>query len=396
MRTAVIGCLLLFFVSNLPAFDLRDPEFTKRAQSGFTAMFNMDYEEARQIFQTLEKEYPQHPAPPLYLGCILWLEEMTRRQDLSLNRFVAPDYFANKTNQVMPARERAAFFDYLQKSDALCDAILRNNSRDKDGRYFLGTIYGLRASFAITLDHSLREAYSSGTKAYSYAKQLIEEDPNYYDAYLTSGVYQYVVGSIPWYLKWMAYIIGARGSKEEGLAHLKIAAEKGQYIRNEAHLFIMILNVRDHQYDEAYKTADFLSTHFPRNFLFPMNAAQILQMAGRKEQATAIFLQVSDRVEKKVPNFDRLPSNVFRYNLGLELTKMGRTDLAQDQFLKVINDPQAQEREKAISHLQFGKILQAKGQHAEAAREFNAVLAMQDYEDSHSEAKQCLKKQPDR
>ena len=93
-----ISLLILLAASKLSAQDLRDPHFMERAQAGFADIFNMDYDKARQTFIALGKDYPQHPAPPLYLASIHWLEEMLRRQDLSLNRFIVPTYFSGKTD----------------------------------------------------------------------------------------------------------------------------------------------------------------------------------------------------------------------------------------------------------------------------------------------------------
>jgi tetratricopeptide (TPR) repeat protein len=384
--------LILILASGLPAQELRDPQFVEGAKSGFSDIFNMDYDEAKEVFISLEKQYPLHPAPPLYLASILWLEEMLRRQDLDLNRFMAPSYFSRETNESMPSRERAAFFEDLQRSEALSNAILKNNPQDKDARYFLGTSYGLRSTFAITIDHSLREAFGNGNKAYSYSRQLVKEDPDYYDAYLISGAYEYIVGSIPWYLKWMAFVIGIHGSKEEGLRQLRLASEKGQYVRDQAQLVLLVLDVREHDYAEALAIARELNNRYPRNFLFPLNIAQILKMAGHKDQAIAVLLQVEKRAENKEPNFDRLPIQTFRFNLATELLYMGKLDPAEERFRECIHDPQSTSREIALSHLRLGKILNWKGQRNQAIRESQIVLSLEDIENSHREARQLLKK----
>ncbi len=381
---------ILLPASRLQAQDLRDPRFMERAQAGFADIYNFDYAQARQVFASLEKEYPQHPAPPLYLASIVWLEEMLRRQDLSLNRFVYPSYFSVKTEQEMPSQERDAFFRHIQKCEALANTILKKNSHDKDSRYFLGTSYGLRSCFAITIDHSLRSAYSNGTKAYELTRQLTQEDPDYYDAYLTVGIYEYVVGSIPWYLKWMAFMVGARGDKEKGLEHLRLASEKGQYMKNEALLVQMVLNVREHRYSQALQIANDLSRRFPRNFLFALSAAQISRLSGQKDQAVAILLQVEKRVESREPNFDKIPVRIFRYDLGRELMDMGKLDLAQERFLKAIGDSQTPARERALSHLRMGRILEWRGKNSEAAQQYRTVLSLADVENSHDQARQSL------
>lgn len=380
------------FSSNLQSQDLRDPRFMERAQIGFAHIYNMDYAQAEQDFISLEKDYPRHPAPSLYLASILWLKELEHRQDLALSRFASPGYFSQKTDQKMPPREREIFFKHIQRCESLSNAILSKNRKDKDGRYFLAMTYGMRASFAITVDHGFREAFSSGNKAYSICSQIIKGDPAYYDAYLTLGTYEYIVGSIPWYLKWMVFIIGAHGSKQEGFEHLRLASTKGIYNKNEAQLVDMVLSVREHNYPGALTLAQSLADRFPRNFLFALNIGQILQYAGQKDQAASMLMQVLNRVEAREPNFDRLPLQKFRYTLALELMDMGKLDLAQEQFQKSADDPQTQAGEKALSHLHLARILEMKGRKNDALREYQTVLSLEDIEGTHDEAKSSLKK----
>jgi tetratricopeptide (TPR) repeat protein len=384
--------LVLLFSSSLYAENLRDPHFVARAESGFEHIFNMDYDKAAQVFISLEKDFPQHPAPPLYLASIPWLKEMERRQDLNLDRFIAPAYFYYKTDQVMPSRERSEFFKKIQQAEALAKAALQRDRRDKDGRYFLATVYGLRASFAITIDHNLREAFGYGNKSYSYSKQLVQEDPKYYDAYLILGIYEYTLSRIPWYMRWAIFILGGRGSKEEGLAHLKVATEKGQYVKDQAVLVSMVLDVRERLYPEGLASARKLSARFPRSYQFPINLAQILQLTGRKEEAIPLLLQVEKRADAGEPNFYKLPIATFRFNLATEFMHMSKLDLARERFAQTIRDPRTTPMEKALSHLNLGQILEWQGQPTEAIAECQTVLSLGDVEDSHDRARKLLAK----
>jgi hypothetical protein len=292
----------------------------------------------------------------------------------------------------MPPEERTAFSQALQRCGTLTNEILKKRHHDRDARYFLGMTHGLRSCFAITIDHNLGEAFSNGNKAYSYSRQLIGEDPTYYDAYLTVGIYEYIVGSIPWYLKWMVFVIGVHGSKPEGLAHLRLASEKGQYVKNEAKLVLMVLDVREHRYAEALEIARYLNSRFPRNFIFALNVAQILELAGNKDQAVAMLLDVEKRAQAGEPNFDKLSLPTFRFNLGTELMSIGKLDLAEEQFQKSISDSQTPAREIALSHLHLGQILDRKGQRSEAVREYQIVLSLENVDDSHNQARQLLEK----
>jgi len=383
--------LFLLLVPAAQSQSLRDPRFVALAETGFDNIFNMDYDKAEQIFASLGKEFPQHPAPPLYLASILWLKEMERRQDLSLNRFTTATYFNDKTAFVMPVAERSAFFAKLQESESICKTILEKNRQDKDARYFLATVYGLRASFAITIEHSLRDAFRYGNKCYSLAKQLTTEDPKYYDAYLALGVYEYSVGVIPWYMRWMIYVIGGHGSKEAGLAHLALA-QKGQYVKDQAELVSMVLNVRENHLQEALRLARNLSSRFPRSYLFPINLAQILSLSGRKEESVPLLLQVEKRAEKREPNFDKLPFASFRFNAAVQFLYMGKLDLAKERFIKSADDPHSTEKEKTLSHLHLARIHDWQWNPADAIKECQTVLSLANVENSHSQAKKLLAK----
>lgn len=391
LRLILYSIFILLISCNLNAQDLRDPRFTARAQQCFDDVFNMDYDKADRAFAVLEREYPQYPQPPLYRASIIWIKEMQRRQDLDLNRFMSPQYFTKKTSYVMPAQDRTEFYNKLQLSEALSNTILQKNRGDKDARYFLSTAYGLRSSFAITIEHRLREAFSYGNKAYSLARRLTDEDPGYYDAFLTTGIYDYIVGTMPWYMRWMISIISSHGSKQDGIEHVKLASEKGQYIKDQAELVAMVIYAREQRYPEALGLARDLTKRFARSYLFSINLAQILRFSGRKEEAIPVFLQIEKRAEAREPNFDKLPLQTLRFSIATELLYMGKLDLAQERFRKCIDDPRNSEREKALSHLRLARILNWKGQRAEAVQECRKALSFPNFDNSRQEANQLLK-----
>ena len=62
------------------------------------------------------------------------------------------------------------------------------------------------------------------------AEKLLSQDPSYYDAYLAIGVENYllIVNSAP--VRWILRLTGARTDKEEGLAKLRLTAQRGRYL----------------------------------------------------------------------------------------------------------------------------------------------------------------------
>jgi tetratricopeptide (TPR) repeat protein len=395
-RFAICATALLLLFIGLPnpilGQSLKTPEFLEGATKGFDHVYSLDYEDARIAFKNLKQQYPQHPGPPLYLALVLWQQELFRRQDLQLDRFVSPESFAEPTDRQMPAEDRNSFFKYIEESQAASQAILKDRPGNRDARYFLGAAHGALAAFAMTIDHDKREAFRHGKKAYQYHLEIVQEQPDYYDAYVTVGLYEYVVANLPWYMKWLAQIAGYRGTNERAFQYLRLAASKSEFVSVNARNFLVVLCVREKLFDEALVNAQFLHDRYPRNFLLHVNVARILTEMNRPEKAIEEYSKILAQAETRTPNFQKIPLSVFRYNIGKALMNMNRLDLAQRLFTATIQDPATAERERALSHLGLAEVLDVAGNRQQAIVNYKQVLSITNFEDSHSTAQTYLKR----
>ncbi len=388
LRRMIVAMVLISGLAQ--AQSLRQPEFMNKSRQAFDAIYSLDYDQATQDLLKLRQEYPLHPAPPLYLATVGWLRELFEREDLDLNRFVAPGYFNKPTDRKMPDQDRRAFLSYIEESQKRCQAILEKDPSNKDARYFLGAGYGILGSFAITIDRSVKAAFSNGKKAYKYHRGLVDEDPQYYDAYMSVGIYEYIVGNLPWYIKWLAHIIGYRGSEKQGFEYLGIAAQKGQYVKDDARTLQMILFIREERPQDALKNTRFLFAKYPRNFLLHINLAQIQDLMGRQEAAVETFRQVLALAEQKKPNYTKLPLHSFRIKVAAKFEEMGQHEAAVQELRKLADDSQAPRAKRTSAHLHLGRMLQRQNRSAEAAFHYRAVLEAPPYGNSHDVARRWL------
>ena len=388
----LVSALFFLSLSPLLAKDLRNPQFFAQARKGFTEIYNLEYDEAAQTFSALKREYPEHPAPPLYVGLTIWLRELFERQELDLNLFIAPGYFTRPAKGKMAPERRRAFLNEIQSSQDFSRKILEKDPGNKDARYFLGASYGILGSFVITVDQSRKQALSNGKQAYKYHHQLVKENGEYYDAYLTVGLYEYIVDNLPWYVKWLAILLGYRGSEERGLRYLATAAEKASFVADDARLLQTILYVREGRNGEALENARYLHERYPRNYILHLNRAQILERMGKKGQAAEQYFAVIKRAEARAPNYHMLLLSAFRYQVGNKFMQLNRWEWALDQFQKSIQSAQTPRREKALSCLRAGQILDLAGRRSEAMSYYEQVLTLENIEESHRQAKRFLKR----
>ena len=391
-----VGTVFLFFVGGISARvqaeDLRSPRFLEKARVGFDQIFDLDYDDARATFQGLAAEYPEHPGPPLYLATTIWLQELFQRQDLELDKFISPSYFDQASGQSMAIADKTRFHELINRSQQLCEARLRDRPGDKDARYFLGAVHGVLGSFSITIERSKTAAFKHGKKAYRYHIDLIDEDPTYYDAYMTAGVYEYVVGSLPWYLKFVAALVGYKGSKKRGFEYLSLAVDKGQFVSDNARTLQLVLLVREKRFEDALASLHYLKNHSPRNFVVHLNEAALLESLGRHSEAAGLYQEVLRKTEAGQPNFDRIPLATFRYAVGQKLLKLGDVEAALEQFRKSLSDSETPERERSLSLLASANSLDLLDRRSEAVEHYQRVLKQPDRDRSHRLARKYLKK----
>ncbi len=376
----------------LPAQNLRDPEFTAQALEGLDLLHNLDHDLASEYFKDLKSQYPEHPAPPQYLAHTIWLRELFRRHELKLDRFTAPGSFDKPSDTAMAASDRQLFFDNIAECQSLASKILKEVPGHKDARYFIGLSEGTLGAFAFTIDGNRGRAFKHGKKAYRQHKDLVTEDRQYHDAYMSIGLYEYIVSNLPWYIKWLATIMGYHGSEEQGLEYLSLAAQKGIYITTDASVLLMVLLVREERFEEALNLVTGLRQKHPRNYLLHLNRARILEYMDATDQAVQEYRRIVELVESETPNYQKLPLSSFYYELGEKLLKLRRHREALLHFQKAIAHSDTSDRQRAMSHLKAGQTHDIEGEPTEAIPHYEQVLRLEEFANSHDIARKALEK----
>jgi tetratricopeptide (TPR) repeat protein len=392
--SALVVGLVLWFVNLTPisAQNLRDEDYLDAIQEGIGHIYRVEHDEAIKHFTELSQRFPDHPGPPLARALTIWLRELFHRQEMDLDNFISPGYFTRPSERPMPEEDLEAFFGGVEESKKLAEGYLERNPEDKDGRYYLGTVEATLGVFAFTVERSYMKALRHGKKSYQYQKAIVDEDPEFYDSYMTVGTYEYILGNLPWYVKWLATIAGYRGSEERGFEYLVLAAEKSVFVNLDARVLLMVLYVREKEYAYGLEVAQQLQRRFPENFLIHLNQAQILERIGEREKAMKAYTDVIELAEQGRKNYQKLPIETFRYTVGRKLVELDYPSEALALFQMATRDPKTPPREKALSHLRAGELLDLMGRREEAIAQYEEVQRLRDIEGSHKAARRFLKK----
>jgi tetratricopeptide (TPR) repeat protein len=121
---------------------------------------------------------------------------------------------------------------------------------------------------------------------------VLELDPNYVDAKLVVGTNQYVVGNLPWSVKAAVSMVGLGGTKEKGLEYLHQVASSGGENSVDAKVVLSLFLRREHRYDEARAYMHEMAGRYPRNYLFPLEEANLLRASGHIPEAATTYRSV--------------------------------------------------------------------------------------------------------
>lgn len=279
----------------------------KFVSTGFEALYNLDYGAAIDNFRQLVELSPADPASHIYLATAFWMEELNENNELELDRFANDSiYGGGKSEQA--GRNEPAIQHGIDRAIALTEARLKVQPRDQEALYYLGAAYGVMAGYQATVKKSGWKSFRNGTKSFKYHHQLLELNPQFYDAYMTQGLYNYITGSLPFSVKILAYVFGYRGNKEEGLKQIQVAAEKGRYVNDDAKLALATLFTREKRYEQAARLLEELARKYRRNHLLELDRANLYLKLGRKTEAAALYREILEKRDRGLPHFSSIPA----------------------------------------------------------------------------------------
>ncbi|WP_058868388.1 lipopolysaccharide assembly protein LapB [Chloracidobacterium thermophilum] len=352
---------------------------------GFDALYNLDYRGAWAAFEQLTRIEPTHPAGYLYLANCMWAEKLYRTRRLQATTYTGETFFAD-TKEVFDKDFDRRLREAVDRTLQVADARLRENPRDTVALYYKGMAHGLLAAYEATITRAFLAALSQSNKAVALHREVLKLDPDYADANLSIGLYNYVVGSLPLPVKVIAALGGVRGSKKRGLALVAKAADEGRTAQDAARLLLITLYKREKRYADAMSYLETFTRQYPANYVARLELADTLVRLGRMEEGIARFEELT-KEDAAGPYRDAI-----HYQLADVLFSVGRVAEAVPHFRRVLTLPNANADLVTLAQLRLGEAHDVLGQRAEAVQAYRAVLKRPNVFDVHARAQAHLKK----
>jgi hypothetical protein len=92
---------------------------------------------------------------------------------------------------------------------------------------------------------------------------------------MTAGLSEYMVGSLPFFVRWFVRFDNVQGSKEQGVKNLELVARDGHYLKPFAKILLGIIDLREKRPRDTEKLLEDLAHDYPSNPLFRKELAKL-------------------------------------------------------------------------------------------------------------------------
>lgn len=391
MRRAIL--LLLVGLAALPALPgsaaAAGPGIEPLLQEGLEHYYNLEYDESIASFRKALRQEPENPRLYNLLAHAYLFQLMHRLGQLDANLYAESNAFLKEAKREPKPEEIQPITEAIDKAKALARARLERNDDDKEALYSLGIAYGIEGNYLFTIKKSWFAALDAAGEANERHKKVLKLDPNFHDAKLVTGLYEYVIGSIPGGVKWLAALFGYRGSKQRGIQLLEEARAGGKRVRTDAAILLGVVYNRERQYARARELFAKIAERYPRNPLLPLEVARTYEREGNLKAASDGYAEVVRRLEDSRPGYQRLPRERLCYQLGALYQRQREHQHALAAYSK-ITESGGDGLLVAYARLRRGEVLQALKRRDEARAEYQRVATMP-FEEPRREAAERLR-----
>lgn len=342
-------------------------------KQGMEAFYNLDYPHAVEDFTRFHEQHPGDPQATALLLQTLLFQELYR-QDLLDTTFYANDGFLtgrHATQEDPQARSR--ILGLADEAIHEADWRLGKNPNDVDALYARGWTKALKCTYIAMVERGYGAGFRLALSAKNDCVRVLQLDPDYVDAKLVVGVYEYVVGALPLPFKILIGFAGMTGTKARGLEMLADDGNRGPMTGVEARTTITLFLRRESRYKEAIQVVRQLKSEYPRDYLFSLEEANLRKDDGEGMAAVDAYREILATNAK--PGYFFSPRLELTYfGLGDALRGQRHYAEAAQSYEQAANTPNVSPELKIRSFLDAGECHDLIGERALAVSDYNAAI----------------------
>jgi hypothetical protein len=232
-------------------------------------MYDFNFPASQDILARYITEHQQDPLPYAFRASSYLFYELDRMGILESDFFVDDSRIASKKKKLEPdplVRDR--FLKAVSDTESRASAVLKENPNDHDALFAMCIAQGVATDYMAFVEKRQIASLSVAKRSNSYAQQLLRLDPKFYDAYLSAGISEYMIGSLPFFVRWFVHFENINGDKKRGVERLELVSREGHYFKPFSKILLATIALREKRPRDAQRFLQELSRDYPQNPLF--------------------------------------------------------------------------------------------------------------------------------
>jgi hypothetical protein len=262
----------------LTAFGATEPNPIDQAVN---RMYDFNFAGSHEILNGYIAAHPQEPLPYAFRASAYLFYELDRLGILESEFLTDDKQIAEKKKKLEPDPvNRAKFLKTLAEVESRVDAALKVDPDDRTALFAMCIAQGVATDYMAFVEKKQLSSLSLAKRSNTYAQRLLKLDPTSYDPYLTAGITEYMLGSLPFFVRWFVRFDNVDGNKARGIERLQLVAREGHYFKPFAKILLSIIALREKRPLDAHRWLLELAHEYPDNPLFRKELVKVAARLG--------------------------------------------------------------------------------------------------------------------
>jgi hypothetical protein len=244
----------------------------------FGRLYNFDFAGSHAILDGYIARNPQEPLPYAMRASVYLFHELDRLSILESEFFSSDKRIVEKKKLKPDPAVRARLFAALADAQTRAEKVLETDPVNRHALFAMCIVTGVTSDYTALVEKRQLSSLSHVRRSTVWANRLLRADPNFYDAHLCNGVAEYILGSLPFFIRWFVRIDDIQGSKEQGMRNVELVAKQGHYFKPFAKILLGIAYLREKRPHDTKRLLTELARDYPSNPLFKKELAKISQV----------------------------------------------------------------------------------------------------------------------
>jgi tetratricopeptide (TPR) repeat protein len=348
----------------------RDP----LVREAFEHFYNLDYPGSVERFERFHAAHPGDPQGTVLLLDAVLFQELYRLDLLDTTFYATDGFLTGRHATAEDPKARDRIFALADESIREADWRIGRNPNDIDALYARGWARALKCTYIAMVERGFGAGFRLATKAKEDHVRVLQLDPEYIDAKLVVGVYEYVVGALPLPFKFLIGFAGVTGSKSRGLEMLRDDGNRGVVTNIEARTVVALFLRRESKYQEAIQVVRKLKSEYPHDYLFCLEEANLRKDAGEGMGAVTAYRELL-AANARPGYFASTQLELAHFGLGEALRGQRHYSEAAQAYEQAAWTRDVSPELKIRALLAAGECRDLNGERAQAVKDYQAAIS---------------------